>query len=136
VEDQAALLADAWTRAYKGGFLQLHVNPPRVVNKLSARPECSALIRFQLRRTGIVTSQLHRRVKVDDPLSREVAQLLDGSRDEDAITKIILESIRTGQAELRENNAIVTDSERVAAALKLQIREVLEALAREGLLIG
>lgn len=75
-------------------------------------------------------------MKVDDPLSREVAQLLDGSRDEDAITKIILESIRTGQAELRENNAIVTDSERVAAALKLQIREVLEALAREGLLIG
>ena len=136
LEDQATLLADAWTRAYKGGFLQLHVNPPRVVNKLSACPECSTLMRFQLRKTGVVTSQLHRRVKVDDPLSREVAQLLDGSRDEDAITQIILQSIRTGQAELRENNAIVTDSERATAALKLQIREVLEALAREGLLIG
>ena len=94
------------------------------------------MIRFQLLRTGVATSQLHRRVKVDDPLAREVAQLLDGSRDEDAITQIILQSIRRGQAEIRINDAIVTDSERVAAALKLQIREVLEALAREGLLIG
>jgi hypothetical protein len=30
----------------------------------------------------------------------------------------------------------MADSERATAALKLQIREVLEALAREGLLIG
>jgi SAM-dependent methyltransferase len=136
VDAQETLLADAWTRAYKSGFLQLHVSPPQVVNKPGACPECSALIRFQLLRSGVATSQLHRRVKVDDPLAREVAQLLDGSRGEEAITQIILESIRRGQAEIRINDAIVTDSQQVAAALKLQIREVLEALAREGLLIG
>ena len=58
------------------------------------------------------------------------------SRDEEAITHIILESIRAGQAEIRENNFKVTDPCRIATALKLQIREVLEALARQGLLIG
>ena len=136
LEDQASLLAQAWTNAYKGGFLQLHTNFPRVVNKVSVYPECSALVRFQLRRTGAVTNQLHQRVRFDDPLSRDVAQLLDGSRDEEAITHIILESVRTGQAEIRENNAKVTDPCRIAAALKLQIREVLAALARQGLLIG
>jgi methyltransferase-like protein len=136
LEDQASLLAHAWTNAYKGGFLQLHTNSPRVVNKVSVYPECSALVRSQLRRTGAVTNQLHQRVRFDDPLSRDVAQLLDGSRDEEAITHIILESVRAGQAEIRENNAKVTDPCRIAATLKLQIREVLAALARQGLLIG
>ena len=135
-EDQTALLADAWIKGYQNGFLQLHVTPPRVVNKVSVSPECSALVRLQLRKSSVATSQLHRRVRLDDPLSREVTQLLDGSRDEDSITQIILESVKTGQAELRQNSEVVTDPDRVAAALKLQIREVLEALAREGLLIG
>jgi methyltransferase-like protein len=136
LEERTALLADAWTKAYQNGFLQLHVAPPRVVNKVSVCPECSALVRLQLRRSSVATSQLHRRVRLDDPLSREVAQLLDGSRDEDSITEIILESVKAGQAELRQNSEVVTEPGRVTAALKLQIREVLEALAREGLLIG
>jgi SAM-dependent methyltransferase len=135
-EDQTALLADTWIKGYQNGFLQLHVTPPRVVNKVSTCPECSALVRLQLRKSSVATSQLHRRVRLDDPLSREVAQLLDGSRDEDSITQIILESVKRGQAELRQNSEVVTDPDRVVAALKLQIREVFAALAREGLLIG
>ena len=135
-EDQTTLLADAWIKGYQKGFLQLQVTPPRVVNKVSACPECSALVRLQLRQSSVATSQLHRRVILDDPLSREVAQLLDGSRDEDSITQIILESVKTGGAELRQNSEVVTDPGRVTAALKLQIREVFAALAREGLLIG
>jgi len=136
LEDQTALLADAWIKSYQNGFLQLHVTPPRLVNKVSACPECSALVRLQLRNSSVATSQLHRRVILDDPLSREVAQLLDGSRDEDAIARIILESVKTGQAELRQDSEVVTDPGRVTVALKLQIREVFAALAREGLLIG
>ena len=136
LEERTALLADTCTKAYQNGFLQLHVTPPRVVNKVSVYPECSALVRLQLRRSSVATSQLHRRVRLDDPLSREVAQLLDGSRDEDSITEIILESVKAGQAELRQNSEVLTEPGRVTAALKLQIREVLEALAREGLLIG
>jgi hypothetical protein len=33
LEEQTALLADAWMRAYRSGFIQLHVIPPRVANK-------------------------------------------------------------------------------------------------------
>jgi methyltransferase-like protein len=135
-EDQADLLADAWIRAYKAGFLQLHVSPPRLVNRVTAHPVCSALARYQLSKTGVSTSQLQRRVRFEDSLSREVAQLLDGARDEETITQIILESIKTGQAELRQNDSGVTEPDRIASALRLQIREVLEALARQGFLIG
>jgi methyltransferase-like protein len=135
-KDPATLLTNAWAKAYQNGFLQLHVNPARVANRLSRSPECSALMRYQLQKTGVVTSQLHRRVRVDDPLSRAVAQLLDGTRNEEAITQIILEGIRSGQAELRQNNRAMTDSEQVSVALRLQIHEVLAALVKEGLLIS
>jgi methyltransferase-like protein len=136
LEEQTALLAGAWMTAYQSGFIQLHVTPPRVVNKISERPECSALVRFQLRITEIATSQLHKRVRFEDPLSRDVAQLLDGTRDLEAITQTVLESIRTGQAELRENKVVLTDPDRIATLMKQQVREVLEALAKEGFLVG
>ncbi len=77
LEEQTALLAGAWTAAYQSGFIQLHVTPPRVVNKISERPECSALVRFQLRITEIATSQLHKRVRFEDPLEpRDLPKLL------------------------------------------------------------
>jgi methyltransferase-like protein/cyclopropane fatty-acyl-phospholipid synthase-like methyltransferase len=136
LEEQTALLADAWKRAYQNGFIQLHVTSPRVMNKVSERPECSALARFQLSRTEVATSQLHKRVRFEDPLSRDVAQLLDGTRDLEAITQTVLQSIRTGQAELRENKMVVAEPDRIARLIKQQVREVLEALAKEGLLIG
>jgi methyltransferase-like protein/cyclopropane fatty-acyl-phospholipid synthase-like methyltransferase len=136
LEEQTALLANAWMTAYRSGFIQLHVTPPRVANKASERPECSRLARLQLRKTEVATSQLHNRVRFEDPLSREVAQLLDGTQDLKAITQTVLESIRKGQAELRENKAVVTDPDRIAKLIEQQIREVLRALAREGLLIG
>ena len=94
------------------------------------------MARLQLRQSGVATSQLHLRVRFEEPLTREVAQLLDGTRDEEAIVQNIMESVKTGQAILREKTGIITDPARIAAALKLQIREILEALARQGLLIG
>jgi methyltransferase-like protein/cyclopropane fatty-acyl-phospholipid synthase-like methyltransferase len=136
LEEQTALLANAWTRAYQNGFIQLHVTPPRVANKVSERPECSPLARFQLRKTEVATSQLHKRVRFEDPLSRDVAQLLDGTRDLEGITQTVVESIRKGQAEVRENKTVVTEPDRIAKLIGQQVREVLTALAREGLLIG
>jgi methyltransferase-like protein len=93
-------------------------------------------VRFQLRKTEVATSQLHKRVRFEDPLSRDVAQLLDGTRDLEGITQTVLESIRTGQAEVRENKMVVTEPDRIAKLIEQQVREVLRALAREGLLVG
>jgi methyltransferase-like protein len=136
LEEHVAVLAGAWTRAYQSGFIQLHVTPPRVVNKVSERPECSTLARFQLGRSEVATTQLHKRVRFEDPLSRDVAQLLDGTQDLEALTQTVSQSIRTGQAELHENKVAVTDPDRIATLMKQQVREVLEALAKEGMLVG
>jgi SAM-dependent methyltransferase len=135
-KDQESQLAEAWARAYKAGFLQFHVSPPRVVNSVSPRPECSALARFQLRKTGVATSQLHRRVRFEDSLSRDVAVLLDGSRDQETIIQNILDSLKTGHTELRQDGSTTTEPHPMAVSLKQRFHEILEALARQGLLIG
>jgi hypothetical protein len=110
-------------------LLELRTRQVSVLN--AAVWHAYSCVRPRLPRVNSIT-----RVRFEDPLSREVAQLLDGTQDLEAITQTVLESIRTGQAELRENKVVVTDPDRIAKLIKQQVREVLEALAKEGLLVG
>jgi hypothetical protein len=48
----------------------------------------------------------------------------------------MLESIWRGQAELYENKVVVTEPDRIAKLIEQQVREVLRALTKEGLLVG
>ena len=134
--NHTAWLAEALLSAYKGGLLQLHVAPRLVVNKVSEYPISSALARFQLKRSEYATSQLHKLVRLDDPLSRQLVQLLDGTRNHQAIIQALLASIRSGQVELYENGAVLTDPDLISDAVERRFPEVLRALAREGLLVG
>lgn len=134
--NDAAALAEALLRAYEGGFLQLHVGVRPVVNKVSERPVSSALARFQLKRGGLATSQLHKFVRLEDPLSRQLMQLLDGSRNQEAIINGLLASITSGQTELYENGAVLTDPHSISDAVKRRLPEVMRALMREGLLVA
>jgi methyltransferase-like protein/SAM-dependent methyltransferase len=135
-DGDAAALAEALLRAYEGGFLQLHVGVRPVVNKVSERPVSSALARFQLQRSGLATSQLHKFVRLEDPLSRELVQLLDGSRSHEAIIDGLLTSIASGQMNLYENGVVLTDPHLISDAVKRRLPEVMQALTREGLLVG
>ena len=132
----AAWLAEALLSAYQGGLLQLHAAPRLVVNKVSDHPISSPLARFQLKRSEYATSQIHKLVKIDDPLSRRLVELLDGKHDETAITRSLLEFVSTGQVELREDGALLTRPEQIEAAVRQRVPEVLKAFAREGLLVG
>jgi len=136
LDGDAAALAEGLLRAYEGGFLQLHVGPRWVVNKLSDYPVSSVLARFQLKRGPLATSQLHRFVRLEDPVSRRLVQLLDGSRDCKSILHALLSSIKSDQVELYENGALLTDPDVVSDAVERQLPEVMRALLREGLLVG
>jgi cyclopropane fatty-acyl-phospholipid synthase-like methyltransferase/methyltransferase-like protein len=136
IGNHAAWLAEALLSAYMGGLLQLHVAPRLVVNRVSERPISSALARFQVKRSEYATSQIHKIVRIDDPLSRRLVELLDGNRNEVAITQSLLEFVRAGQVELREDGALLTHPEQIDAAVRRRVPEVLQAFAREGLLVG
>ena len=103
---------------------------------MSENPISSPLARFQLKRSEYATSQIHKLVRIDDPLSRRLVELLDGNHDEIAITRSLLEFVSTGQVELRENGALLTHREQIEAAVRRRVPEVLKAFAREGLLVG
>jgi methyltransferase-like protein/SAM-dependent methyltransferase len=136
LDGDVAALAEALLRAYESGFLQLHVVPRPVVNQASERPVSSALARFQVKRAELATSQLHKFVRLEDPLSRQLVQLLDGTRNHQAIIQALLASIRAGQVQLYENGAVLTDPDLISDAVERRFPEVLRALAREGLLVG
>jgi methyltransferase-like protein/trans-aconitate methyltransferase len=133
---EAEILAEALMRAYRAGFLQMHVFPHQVTNTVSDRPSTSRLARFQLERGEFATSPLHVLMKFPDPLSRRLVQLLDGTRNQEMLARELLEFIRSGHGKLAENGVLVEDLTEVAAILQRRVREGLESLAREGMLVG
>jgi methyltransferase-like protein/SAM-dependent methyltransferase len=136
LDANAASLAEALLRAYEGGFLQLHVGPRSVVNSLSDYPVSSALARFELKRGPLATSQLHKFVRLEDPVSRRLVQLLDGTRNYKSILHALLSSINSDPVELYENGALLTDPDLISDAVEKRLPEVMRALVREGLLVG
>jgi methyltransferase-like protein/trans-aconitate methyltransferase len=134
--NEAEILAEALMRAYRAGFLQMHVFPHQVTNSVSDRPSTSRLARFQLEHGEFATSPLHVMMKFPDPLSRRLVQLLDGTRNQEMLARELLEFIRSGRGKLAENGVPVEDLAEVAVILQRRIREGLESLAREGMLVG
>jgi methyltransferase-like protein len=129
-------LAEALTRAYRAGFLGMQVFPHQVTNTISDRPSTSKLARFQLERGDSATSQLHVLMKFPDPLSRRLVQLLDGTRNQEMLARELLEFVRSGRGKLFEDGVPVENMAEVAAILERRVREGLESLAREGMLVG
>jgi SAM-dependent methyltransferase len=116
--DDRATLAEALARAYRAGFLQMHIFPPEVASRPSDRPAVSRLARFQLDRGEFATSQLHVLMGFPDPLSE------------------LTEYVRSGRGKLFENGVLVESMVEVAAILERRVREGLESLAREGMLVS
>jgi hypothetical protein len=71
-----------------------------------------------------------------DPLSRRLVQLLDGTRDREMLTRDLIEYVRAGRGKLLENGALVENMAEVASILERRVREGLESLAWEGMLVG
>jgi SAM-dependent methyltransferase len=134
--DEPGTLAEALTRVYRAGFLQLQVLPHEVTNKISERPIASRLARFQLERGDSAINQLHVSLKFPDPLSRQLVPLLDGTRDQKMLTRELIEFVRSGRGKVYENDLLVENLDQVSVILERRVREGVESLAREGMLVG
>jgi methyltransferase-like protein/SAM-dependent methyltransferase len=134
--DEAAALAQALMRAYRAGFLQLQVFPHAVTKVVSERPSVSRLARFMLEHGESAMNQLHLLIRFPDPLSRRLVQLADGSRDQEALTRDLIEHVRSGRGHVLEDGLLVEDMDEVAVILERRVREGLESLARKGMLVS
>ena len=127
---------EALTRAYRAGFLYLQIFPHEVTNVVSERPSVSGLARFLLEHGESATNQLHVSMRFPDPLSRRLVQLLDGTREREMLKRELIEYVRSGHGQLLENGVPVENMTNVADILERRIREGLESLAREGMLVS
>jgi methyltransferase-like protein/trans-aconitate methyltransferase len=134
--DADATLANALARAYRAGFLHLNVFPFKVANQVSERPATSQLVRFQLERGDSATNQVHVSLKFPDLVSRRLVSLLDGTRDQQMLVRELTEFVESGRGKLYENGALLEDPNKVGVILQRRVREELESLMREGMLIG
>jgi hypothetical protein len=134
--DEAEILGEALLSAYRAGFLELQIFPHEVTHVISQRPMVSRLARFQLERGDSTSNQLHVFVKFPNPLSRRLVQLLDGTRDREMLTRNLIEYVRSGQGEVLEDGVLVENMPDIAAILERRVREGLESLAREGMLVS
>jgi methyltransferase-like protein/trans-aconitate methyltransferase len=134
--DKSWILAGALSKAYRTGFLQFHVAAHQLTQTVSRCPAVSKLVRAQLASGVNATNQLHVVMKFPDRLSRRLVELLDGTRDQEALTHELVEFVRNGHAELIDNDAAVRDLEAVETILRRRVSEGLVSLANEGMLVS
>ena len=130
----AERLATAYDEVLYPAAVHVHTAPDRLAAVGILRGMEPA--RFELKRGPLATSQLHKFVRLEDPISRRLVQLLDGTRDYKSILHALLSSINSDPVELYENGALLTDPDLISGAVEKRLPEVMRALVREGLLVG
>jgi hypothetical protein len=127
-------LADALTKAYRAGFVELYLSPFCVANRAGPYPAVSKLVRFELSRGETATNQLHTSIRFPDPVSRQLIVLLDGTRDESALVQELIKFVESGCGKIYEAGVLVQDGDQIAQVLERRVREGLKSLAQEGML--
>lgn len=84
VQAEVQALGSAILTGYTVRLLELKTHEPEFVTAVSDKPRASDLAREQAKRGGRVTNQRHEIVNLDE-FSRRTLQLLDGTRDRNAL---------------------------------------------------
>jgi len=75
-------LAEVLVAAFGVGLVELTAEAPRFAREAGPRPRASAVARAQLRAGNARPTNLrHERARIDQPLTRELVLLMDGTRD-------------------------------------------------------
>ena len=93
-------LSEILLATFSAGLIELHVEPPRCVSRVSPCPAVSQLARSQARRGGAVTTPRHATVDVNDEIACRLIALLDGTRDVAALARELAPQLGRPEAEL------------------------------------
>ena len=124
-------------RAYAGGIVEFNVTPPRLVSRPSERPVASPLARLQSRESSEVANLRHFNILVEDPFSRRLLQLLDGSRDHHALLDDLVAIVESGAATVETDQGATTGNpQEVRQFLAVELERKLAELAEMALLVA
>jgi SAM-dependent methyltransferase len=74
-------------KTYASGLVELHATPSPFATEVSERPRAFSLARFHAGRGPIIPTLRHSTVEVQDQLARRLIELLDGTRDRQALLR-------------------------------------------------
>lgn len=130
------LLADMLFSLYCGGFLDLHLLPPRCTEKVSERPLASPLARREATLGSQVTSQHRRILRLDDDLARLLLLHLDGTRDRAALRDVLAKEVQEGRLGIEKDSEPVRDPGQLGPYLDALVEQNLRKMAGLALLVA
>ena len=117
------------------GVLELHRHADFFTTEPGPRPACSALVRYQLRDQTWVTNRRHVRVELP-PFDRHLLELLDGSRDREALAHEMQALVAAKALRLSLQGEPVDDPAIVAEIMGPAIEKALARVANAMLLVA
>ena len=132
----ADLLGELLLRAYAGGIVELHVEPPRFTSHPGVRPVASPLARAQSREEGDIINLRHHNIRIEDALDRRLLMLLDGSRDRAALVDEFVKLAESGVATVESKGGARPKGAELREFLAAEVERRLAELASNALLVG
>ncbi len=139
VPDEAQLeahrtrLAADLLQSYSAGIVEVRMRALPLGTSIADRPVASKVARAQAGRPGNVTNLRHESLQLD-AFNRQLLQLLDGSRDRDALVAGLADAVRAGALEIKQSGQPLTDPSAVSSILHEAVKENLPKLAKSGFL--
>jgi methyltransferase-like protein/ubiquinone/menaquinone biosynthesis C-methylase UbiE len=134
--ENAAALCELLLHAFAAGVTELHVWAPRFVAEVSEHPVASPVARQQNRRMKRITTLRHTGLELNDPLSRNLLNFLDGTRDFAALVEALAELVQSGDASLDSKGEKVTEPAQIRKIITTELPLALKGLARSAVLVG
>lgn len=94
--DCQLLLAELFLRLHAANIAELHTFEPPYALTCDGKPLASPLARLKIPETSLVPNLRHFNVCIDDPLTRQILPLLDGTRDLAGLAHEIMPSVLSG----------------------------------------
>ena len=129
-------LCEILLRSFAAGVTELHVWAPSFVTNVSEHPIASPVARHQNRRTKRITTLRHTGLELNDALSRNLLELLDGTRDFAALVEAMAAVVQAGKATLEANGEPVSDPAKIREMIAEELPSALNSLARSAVLVG
>jgi methyltransferase-like protein len=92
-------------------------------------------VRKQAGIDGVLTNIRHQTIRVGD-FEKFVLPLLDGTRNKKGILTSLQELVQKQQLQIRENNILIVDPEKVLSILEKQLDQVILILGLNSLLLS
>ncbi len=131
--EDTSLLAGLFLRLHAANLVELHTFEPPFAAAPGIKPLASPLARLKLKDNRLIPNLRHYNVSVDDPLMKQVLLLLDGTRDLAALTREIMQLVRSGELPFRMGSSQDSPLEE---GLRAAVQSSLADLARYGLLMN